>query len=89
MGTLLAVNLAYLLITLVIGWLAWRRTTGTPEDYFLGGRSTRALVLFMAVFGTNVTPFVLLGIPGLAYHHGVAIFGLNAAVVGLGIPLTF
>lgn len=89
MGTLLAVNLAYLLITLVIGWLAWRRTTSTPEDYFLGGRSTRALVLFMAVFGTNVTPFVLLGIPGLAYHHGVAIFGLNAAVVGLGIPLTF
>lgn len=89
MGTLVAVNLAYLLITLVIGWLAYRRTTRTAEDYFLGNRSTRTLVLFMAVFGTNVTPFVLLGIPGLAYHHGVAIFGLNAAVVGLGIPLTF
>jgi SSS family solute:Na+ symporter len=86
---LAAVNGAYLVVTLVIGWLAWRRTTRTAEDYFLGGRSTRTLVLFMAVFGTNVTPFVLLGIPGLSYHHGVGIFGLNAAIVGLGIPLTF
>jgi SSS family solute:Na+ symporter len=83
------VNLAYLLITLVIGWLAWRRTAATAEDYFLGGRAARTFVLFMALFGTNVTPFVLLGIPGLSYHHGVSIFGLNAAVVGLGIPLTF
>jgi SSS family solute:Na+ symporter len=88
MGTLLAVNLAYLIITLAIGWLAWRRTTSTPEDYFLGGRSTRALVLFMAVFGTNVTPFVLLGIPGHSYNHGVAIFGLKAADVGKGSPHT-
>ena len=89
LSVLAVVNGAYLLLTLVIGWLAWRRTTSTPEDYFLGGRSTRTLVLFMAVFGTNVTPFVLLGIPGQSYHHGVAIFGLNAAIVGLGIPLTF
>lgn len=83
------VNLAYLLITLIIGWLAWRRTDDTAEDYFLGGRAARTFVLFMALFGTNVTPFVLLGIPGLSYHHGVGIFGLNAAIVGLGIPLTF
>lgn len=82
------VNAAYLLITLIIGWLAWRRTSATAEDYFLGGRAARTFVLFMALFGTNVTPFVLLGIPGLSYHHGVGIFGLNAAIVGLGIPLT-
>lgn len=80
---------AYLAITLVIGAVAYRRTLGTPEDYFLGGRAARTFVLFMALFGTNVTPFVLLGIPGLAYHHGVAVFGLNAAIIGLGIPLTF
>ncbi len=92
MSPLAAIGLvvaAYLAITLVIGALAYRRTSQTPEDYFLGGRAARTFVLFMALFGTNVTPFVLLGIPGQAYHHGVAVFGLNAAVVGLGIPLTF
>lgn len=92
MSPLTAIGLvvaAYLAVTLAIGAVAYRRTTGTPEDYFLGGRAARTFVLFMALFGTNVTPFVLLGIPGQAYHHGVAVFGLNAAVVGLGIPLTF
>ncbi|MCY1008056.1 hypothetical protein OV079_21355 [Nannocystis pusilla] len=92
MSSLAAIGLvvaAYLAVTLVIGAVAYRRTSGTPEDYFLGGRAARTFVLFMALFGTNVTPFVLLGIPGLAYHQGVAVFGLNAAIVGLGIPLTF
>lgn len=92
MSPLAAIGLviaAYLAITLAIGAVAYRRTAHTPEDYFLGGRTARTFVLFMALFGTNVTPFVLLGIPGKAYHHGVAVFGLNAAIVGLGIPLTF
>lgn len=87
--TLGLVNLGFLAVTLIIGLVAYRRTTNSAEDYFLGGRGARTLVLFMALFGTNVTPFVLLGIPGVAYHQGVAEFGRNAAIVGLGIPLTF
>jgi len=87
--TLGLVNVGFLLVTLAIGWVAYRRTSRSAEDYFLGGRGARTLVLFMALFGTNVTPFVLLGIPGVAYHQGVAEFGRNAAIVGLGIPLTF
>ncbi|MCA9682757.1 MAG: sodium:solute symporter family protein [Myxococcales bacterium] len=80
---------AYFLVVLLIGAAAFRRTQSTAEDYFWGGRTAKTVVLFMALFGTNVTPFVLMGIPGLAYHHGIAVFGLNAAVVVLGIPLTF
>jgi SSS family solute:Na+ symporter len=81
--------LGYLAIVLVVGAIAYTRTSNDPEDYFLGGRTAKTLVLFMALFGTNVTPFVLLGIPGLAYHEGVGVFGYNAAIVALGIPLTF
>lgn len=81
--------IAYLAIVLVIGALAYRQTESTAEDYFLGNRSAKTVVLFMALFGTNVTPFVLMGIPGLAYHHGIAVFGLNAAIIVLGIPLSF
>ncbi|MCA9658400.1 MAG: hypothetical protein KC486_08650, partial [Myxococcales bacterium] len=57
------VNLGYLLVVLAIGFLAYRRRQAGADDYFLGGRSARTVVLFMALFGTNVTPFVLLGIP--------------------------
>lgn len=85
----LAVIGVYFVIVLVIGALAFRATKSTAEDYFLGGRTAKTLVLFMALFGTNITPFVLMGIPGLAYHHGIAVFGLNAAIVVLGIPLSF
>ena len=83
------VVIAYFAIVLVIGALAYRKTENTAEDYFLGSRSAKTVVLFMALFGTNVTPFVLMGIPGLAYHHGIAVFGLNAAIIVLGIPLSF
>ncbi len=83
------VIVVYFVITLLIGLVAWRRTQSTAEDYFLGGRTAKTVVLFMALFGTNVTPFVLMGIPGLAYHHGISVFGHNAAIVVLGIPLTF
>jgi SSS family solute:Na+ symporter len=86
---IVAVNLAYLVAILAVGWAAWRRTDAAAEDYLLAGRSVKALVLFMALFGTNITPFVLMGIPGMAYHDGLAVFGLNAAIVVLGLPLTF
>ena len=83
-----AVIFVYFLIVLVIGVAAYRRTGTGTEEYFLGGRSAKTLVLFMALFGTNVTPFVLMGIPGLSYHGGIGVFGLNAAIIVLGIPLT-
>lgn len=89
LAILATVCAVYFAIVLAIGWLAARRTTTDAADYFLGGRQARTLVLFMALFGTNVTPFVLLGVPGLAYHEGVGVFGYNAAIVALGIPLTF
>ena len=88
-ATRLLVIVTYFVIVLLIGAAAFRRTEATAEDYFLGGRTAKTVVLFMALFGTNITPFVLMGIPGLAYHGGIFVFGLNAAIVALGIPLTF
>lgn len=79
----------YALIVLCIGLLASRRAARSPEDYFLAGRSLGALVLFMALFGTNATSFVLVGIPGRAYHEGIGMFGLNAPIIALGIPISF
>lgn len=88
-ATLLVVCVVYLAVVLAIGAVAYRRTGSGTEEYFLGGRTARTVVLFMALLGTNVTPFVIMGIPGKAYHHGVGMFGLNAAIVALGIPWTF
>jgi SSS family solute:Na+ symporter len=80
---------AYAVLTLAIGLVAARGSARTPEEYFLGGRGLGTAVLFMALFGTNCTSFVLVGIPGQAYHDGIGVFGLNAAILALGIPLSF
>lgn len=79
----------YVAVVLVVGALATRRSARSPEEYFLAGRGLGTLVLFMALFGTNCTAFVLVGVPGQAYHDGVGVFGVNAPIVALGIPLTF
>jgi len=79
----------YVVVVIAVGALAARRSARSPEEYFLAGRGLGTFVLFMALFGTNATSFVLVAIPGLAYHEGVGVFGLNAAIVALGTPLTF
>ena len=91
-GSLVEIGVAvaiYFAAVLVLGTLASRRSASSPEEYFLAGRGLGTVVLFMALFGTNCTSFVLVGIPAQAYLHGVGVFGLNAAVLALGIPLSF
>ena len=86
---LVAALAAYVLAVLGLGLAATRRAARSPEEYFLAGKGLGRAVLFMALFGTNCTAFVLVGVPGLAYHQGVGVFGLNAPIVALGIPLSF
>ena len=80
---------AYVVLVLGVGLLATRRAGSSSEEYFLAGRGLGTVVLFMALFGTNCTAFVLVGIPGQAYHDGLGVFSVNAPIVALGIPLTF
>lgn len=79
----------YVVAVIVVGVLASRGANKSAAEYFLAGRGLGSVVLFMALFGTNTTPFLLVGIPGRSYHDGVAAFGLNAPLVAFGVPLTF
>lgn len=74
---------------LAIGWRAERDTERSSRGYYLAGGGLGATALFFALFGTNCSPFVLMGIPGQSYHDGLAVFSLNAPIIALGIPLTF
>jgi SSS family solute:Na+ symporter len=79
----------YLGVLLLIGAWSARRGLATAEDYFLAGRSLGSVVLFMALFGTNVTAFAMIGLPGLAYHEGVGVFGFFGATAAFVSPLMF
>ena len=80
MTTHVVVIVGYLLTLVAIGAWSSRRGTGTAEDYFLAGRSFGGLVLFMALFGTNVTAFGMLGFPGFVYREGIGAFGFFGVV---------
>lgn len=77
----------YLAVVLYIGIFAFRKGTGSRDDYFVAGRSLGPYVFLLAIFGTNMTAFAILGSSGLAYQRGIGVYGLMASASGLVIPL--
>jgi SSS family solute:Na+ symporter len=69
-AVVLAILVAYIAAILVIGAYSARRARATMEDFHMGGREFRALILFSTVFGANISAVTLIGIPGMAYHVG-------------------
>ncbi len=59
----------YLFIILSIGFIAWRKTQ-TTQDYYLGGRKLSPVVAAFSAGASDVSGWVMLGLPGFAYLSG-------------------
>ena len=66
----LGVVLAYLLVALIIGVIAYRVTTNAAEDYYLADRSIGTIVLLFTTFATLLSAFTFFGGPNIAYAQG-------------------
>jgi sodium/proline symporter len=62
-----------------IGYLAWRRTKNL-SDYILGGRRLGSWVTAMSASASDMSGWLLLGLPGYAYAAG-----LEAGWIALGL----
>lgn len=62
--------LAYFAAVLVIGWYAYRRTTDL-KDFILGGRRLGSGVAALSAGASDMSGWLLLGLPGLAYTAGL------------------
>lgn len=71
-----SVMLLYVFVIIGIGWISKKRTSNTSEDYFLANRGVNGIFLFTAIIGANLSSFVMLGMPGGAYHNGFGFYGL-------------
>jgi sodium/proline symporter len=69
----------YLLIVLVIGVVAWRRTRDL-SDFVLGGRRLGSWVTALSASASDMSGWLLLGLPGYAY-----VAGLEAIWLALGL----
>ena len=84
---ILATIYMYLLLVLFVGLWGHRLFRGTGVDFFVASRSIGPFVLLMALFGTNVTAFPILGASDEAYHAGVGVFTLIASSSAVVVPL--
>jgi sodium/proline symporter len=61
---------AYFALVLLIGWYAYRRTASI-SDFILGGRRLGSGVAALSASASDMSGWLLLGLPGLAYAAGL------------------
>ena len=61
----------YILVTIVLGFLANRAMSVDLEDFLLYGRKAGFVVLYLTVVATYHSAFAFLGSGGFFYRHGI------------------
>lgn len=79
---ILATIIVYLLLVLAIGFHYAKKNEST-SDFYLGGRKLGPLVTAMSAEASDMSSYLLMGLPGLAYLSGIADVGWT--VIGLAI----
>ena len=70
--TAVVILATYLVGTILIGYCAMRRNrSGSARDYFLGGKLTGAVVLFLTMQATQYSGNTFFGFTGMAYRSGL------------------
>ncbi len=77
--TISATFIVYLLLMLAMGVYAWRRTRSL-SDYLLGGRQMGPAVTALSAGASDMSGWLLLGLPGYAY-----LAGYEAGWIALGL----
>jgi sodium/proline symporter len=74
---------SYLLVMIAVGLWYARRSNTDPEEYFLGKRKLGPWVTAMSAEASDMSGWLLLGLPGVAYFTGMA----EAFWTALGLAL--
>lgn len=76
----------YLVMMVIIGALYSKRTNNVG-DFYLGGRKLGPIVTAMSAEASDMSSWLLMGLPGVAYVTGICDAGWTA--IGLGIGTYF
>ncbi len=81
---IMIVMIAYMLVVIGIGIAFARRANQSSEAYFLGGRSLGPWVTAMSAEASDMSGWLLMGLPGLAYWCGIADASWTAIGLAVG-----
>ncbi|QLD84759.1 sodium:solute symporter family protein [Natronomonas halophila] len=80
----LGIIVAYLLVALAVGLVAYRLTERTAEDFYLASRTFGTVVLLFTVFATLLSAFTFFGGPDTSYAYGpewILVMGLMDGII--------
>lgn len=80
---IIATIVIYLLAMLAIGFV-FSKNNSDSKDFYLGGRKMGPIVTAMSAEASDMSSWLLMGLPGLAYLTGVASPGWTALGLGIG-----
>ncbi len=80
---ILIAMIVYMAAVIAIGLLYAKRANKSSEEYFLGGRSLGPWVTAMSAEASDMSGWLLMGLPGVAYWCGLA----DAAWTAIGLAL--
>lgn len=69
--------LIYFMVVLIIGFSYARRANKSSSEYFLGGRKVGPWFTALSAEASDMSGYLLMGLPGLAYFTGAARRGLD------------
>ncbi|MDR0671717.1 MAG: sodium/proline symporter PutP [Oscillospiraceae bacterium] len=72
---------SYMVVIVAIGFVYARKANESSENYFIGGRSLGPWVAAMSAEASDMSGWLLMGVPGLAYWCGFA----DAAWTAIGL----
>ena len=75
--------ISYMVVVIVIGLFCAKRANKNSEEFFLGGRSLGPWVTAMSAEASDMSGWLLMGLPGVAYWCGIA----DAAWTAIGLAV--
>ena len=72
----------YFIILLIIGYYGYKKATGNISEYMLGGRSIGPYVTALSAGASDMSGWMIMGLPGEVYTTG-----LSAAWLAIGLTL--
>ena len=76
--------IVYMAVVIFIGVMFAKRANKSSEDYFLGGRSLGPWVTAMSAEASDMSGWLLMGLPGVAYWCGIADASWTAIGLAIG-----
>ena len=81
--------LIYFVVVLTVGFFYSKRSNASSSEYFLGGRKIGPWFTALSAEASDMSGYLLMGMPGLAYWCGASEVGWTAIGLAAGTYLNW